>query len=321
MKKVILLFFLLSRLCLSAQDGMYQFYHESATKKRDVGKDYTGAIDDYYKALFYDTSIVNAVTILNTIHNIKYIYSLLDKEQEGYRVVIKILDSLIEANPIEDYFEKRAIYKHESGNFLSSIEDYKTAQKLCKWDNENYYWNIGSAYQALEQYYEAIQFYNEAIEIKKKKHKKALKDMKEYYGRDIQKLYRNKGNCKKELRDFEGAILDFRKGLTWSVSPSIWGSEIYNGIGACQIELKNYQAAILSLNISLKMNNERNTFYSGKNPKTGLTLKYPEMAYTYYLLGFAKFKLKQKSSACKDWGKAGELGDERGYEAIKQYCH
>ena len=296
-----------------------QFYQERATKRNEE-KDYEGAIDDYRKAIFYDTSMIEVNTILYEIQQIKYLYSLLDKEQEGYRISIKILDSLIETNPTEYYFTTRAQYKFATENFLSSIQDYKSAKKLCECDNEDYFWNIGSAHQELNQYFEAIQYYNEAIQIKKDKYNKASKDMKEIYGRDIQKLYRNNGNCKKELRDFEGAILDFKKGLSWGVNSSIFESEIYNGIGACQIELKNYQAAIVSLNFSLKMNNESNTIYSGENTKTGLTLKYPDMAYTYYLLGVAKFNLNQKRLACRDWGKAGDLGEERGYKAIQEYC-
>ena len=306
-------------ICSDKDYGLHQFYQERAQKKEEE-KDYVGAIDDYHKALFYDTSVVKVITISYNIQTIKYLYSLLDKEQEGYKVAIKILDSLIEANPTEDYFDTRAQYKHTTGNLLSSIEDYKTAKKLCKYDNEDYYWKIGNAHEQLKQYYEAIQYYNEAIQIKKDKYEKASKNIKEYYDRDIQKLYRNNGDCKMNLRDFEGAILDYRKGLSWNINQLIIGSEIYNGIGVCQIKLKNYQAALVSLNISLKMNNERNTIYTGKDPKTGLTLKYPEMAYTYYLLGIAKFSLNQRRSACRDWGKSGELGDERGYEAIQEHC-
>jgi Flp pilus assembly protein TadD len=46
----------------------------------------------------------------------------------------------------------------------------------------------------------------------------------------------------------------------------------------------------------------------------------PNNAEAYYGRGIAKYKLGDKSGACLDLRKAGELGYEKAYEAIKKYC-
>ena len=38
----------------------------------------------------------------------------------------------------------------------------------------------------------------------------------------------------------------------------------------------------------------------------------------YYKSGLAKYKLGKE--ACEDWNKAGEPGDMKAYEMIKEYC-
>jgi hypothetical protein len=46
-----------------------------------------------------------------------------------------------------------------------------------------------------------------------------------------------------------------------------------------------------------------------------------QKAYAYYMRGAGKHSLKNSVGACYDWSKAGELGHEVSYEAIKKYCN
>ena len=47
---------------------------------------------------------------------------------------------------------------------------------------------------------------------------------------------------------------------------------------------------------------------------------YPEFADAYYDRGNAKLRIGQKDSGCLDLSKAGELGHEKAYDAIKAWC-
>ena len=40
----------------------------------------------------------------------------------------------------------------------------------------------------------------------------------------------------------------------------------------------------------------------------------------YYNRGIAKYGLGDKEGACRDWSKAGELGNPLAYDTIKQLC-
>ncbi len=53
-----------------------------------------------------------------------------------------------------------------------------------------------------------------------------------------------------------------------------------------------------------------------------------DLAYAYYLLGAANYKLYENNSiysykddACKAWSKAGDLGNKEAYTYIKDYCN
>ncbi len=41
----------------------------------------------------------------------------------------------------------------------------------------------------------------------------------------------------------------------------------------------------------------------------------------YYNRGLAKIQLGQKNSGCLDLSKAGELGVDKVYEVIREYCN
>ena len=47
----------------------------------------------------------------------------------------------------------------------------------------------------------------------------------------------------------------------------------------------------------------------------------PNYASAYLNRGNAKLLLNQKDSACLDFSKAGELGNESAYESIKENCN
>ena len=47
----------------------------------------------------------------------------------------------------------------------------------------------------------------------------------------------------------------------------------------------------------------------------------PNNSNSYIKRGFAKYQMGLKDSACLDFSKAGELGEAKAYDLIKQYCN
>lgn len=110
-------------------------------------------------------------------------------------------------------------------------------------------------------------------------------------------ILRFRGNCKMELEDYRGAISDYEIATNFKVEVS---SELFSRIGWCKMQLENYVAAKIDFNqaILLDMKEGANYFYRG----------------------ICNYNIKLKESACKDWSKAGELGYEKAYDSIKEYC-
>jgi hypothetical protein len=47
----------------------------------------------------------------------------------------------------------------------------------------------------------------------------------------------------------------------------------------------------------------------------------PKNGEAYISRGDSKIAIKDKAGACKDFSKAGELGEEKAYEAINENCN
>ncbi len=78
-------------------------------------------------------------------------------------------------------------------------------------------------------------------------------------------------------------------------------AEEYYDSGIEKANSRDYQGAIKEFDKAIKLN--------------------PKLADAYYNRGLAKIELDQKDSGCLDLSKAGELGFDKAYEAIKEYCN
>ena len=54
---------------------------------------------------------------------------------------------------------------------------------------------------------------------------------------------------------------------------------------------------------------------------TKAILRDPKDGESYLSRGYAKILIKDKVGACKDFSKAGELGQDRAYEEINKNCN
>ena len=108
--------------------------------------------------------------------------------------------------------------------------------------------------------------------------------------------YFEQGNAKDNLQDYRGAIEDYNKAI--KINPQY--AEAYYNRGNAKDDLEDYRGAIEDFNKAIKI--------------------IPQDAGAFYNRGVAKYKLGDKSGACLDWSKAGELGEMKAYDLIKQYC-
>ena len=78
-------------------------------------------------------------------------------------------------------------------------------------------------------------------------------------------------------------------------------AEDYFDLGVSKAKLKDYRGAIADYTKVIEID--------------------PNYALAYLNRGYAKLFLGQKDSGCLDLSKAGELGDKKAYDAIKEYCN
>ena len=78
-------------------------------------------------------------------------------------------------------------------------------------------------------------------------------------------------------------------------------AEEYYEMGRRKANLENYQGAITDYSKAIELN--------------------PRDAMAYYGRGISKIMLGQKNSGCLDLSKAGELGEWRAYDVIKNFCN
>jgi tetratricopeptide (TPR) repeat protein len=78
-------------------------------------------------------------------------------------------------------------------------------------------------------------------------------------------------------------------------------SDIYYLRGNAKAKLKDYKGSILDYSKELE--------------------SFKDNANCYLNRGISQFNLGNKEAACLDWSKAGELGEEKAYDLIKEYCN
>jgi tetratricopeptide (TPR) repeat protein len=117
--------------------------------------------------------------------------------------------------------------------------------------------------------------------------------------------YCQRGKCKRNLKDYKGAIADFTKAIEINaIGNSIF--KVYVDRGVTKDELKDYKGAIDDYTKALDI-----------APKNH--------SYSYYYRGNSKLKAGDKEGACLDWNKAKKREDVMGVkisvsDTISKYC-
>ena len=143
--------------------------------------------------------------------------------------------------------------------------------------------------------------------------------------------------CKSELNDRYGAINDYDRiiELEKTAKPTVYKmSTVYNNKAYCLVGLKQYEEALLYVTKALELDkteayiwDTRGELYYhiGEYEKSikdmNEAIKIKENANSYYYRGLANLKLDNKSKACSDFSKAGELGESKAYNEISENCN
>ena len=120
-----------------------------------------------------------------------------------------------------------------------------------------------------------------------------------------------RGTCKTILGDYRGSIPDFDQVIRILSSlaniglVSLGEKEIlansYAERGLCKSQLSNHLGAISDFTQAIELDDKQALFY--------------------FVRGLSRIKNNQKELGCLDFSKAGELGHQDAYEAIRKYCN
>jgi tetratricopeptide (TPR) repeat protein len=119
---------------------------------------------------------------------------------------------------------------------------------------------------------------------------------------ELFKNFERKADCKRILHDYAGAVLDYTTALN-KITPDKYSLyyRLYADRAYCYWRLKEYKKSIQDYDIAIALNNNKSEFY--------------------YLRGRARLGLDRISSACLDFKKASELGNDSSGDLIKKHCN
>jgi protein O-mannosyl-transferase len=143
-------------------------------------------------------------------------------------------------------------------------------------------------------------------------------------------LYKNRGNAKNTLGDYQGAINDFNKAI--KINPK--DSKFYYLRADVKASLKDMLGAVKDLNKAIEINPKyAEAIYSRGSAKyflgdkegaiedySKIIILNPKLTEAYNNRGMAKNYLGDNNGACLDWNKSASLGDKKAYKLIQKYC-
>jgi len=256
----------------------FEFYIKRGKLKCYL-KDYRGAIDDYNKAK--EDSLAGDDFIITTQPNADFDISFLKKE--GFSLSYYPRDETCPFLSIVDA-------KRWMGDFQGAIDE---CSKLIKKEYDD---SPKDALRIIVYEGELSDLKSDSIHNQKaiKELLNKIKNPPKEYEEHVGKIFLLRGDLKKEIKDYKGAIADYTKAIEI-------GRYSYSILGDLKLEIKDYQGAISDYSKAIK--------------------NCPKDSDTYYYRGIANQKLGKKESACLDFSKAGELGYKKAYEMIKKYCN
>lgn len=142
--------------------------------------------------------------------------------------------------------------------------------------------------------------------------------------------YGNRGIAKSKIGDHIGAIKDFDQVI--KLKPN--DPQAYFSRGLAHVQLDHKIDAIQDYSTAIKLDPKNADYYYNRGnikyyqgDKYGAIKDYdlvlllrPNDKWAYYNRGNAYHEVGNSKSACADWTKSGDLGDNKAYNLIKKFC-
>lgn len=163
------------------------------------------------------------------------------------------------------------------------MEAILNLNKAIETDNKfaQAYFVRGNIKAVFEDYHGAMKDYNSAIENNTK----------------FAECYFERGKVKMNLQDYYGAIADFSSAINLNEN----FVEAYYSRGKAKQFLQAYEDAINDCSKIIQIN--------------------PKSIDAYYMRGLLRIEFGDQQQGCLDLSKAGELGDSKAYDTIKERCN
>ncbi len=165
------------------------------------------------------------------------------------------------------------------------------------------------------EYMEAILNLNKAIEL----------DAKQSVA------YFLRGNLKEKFEDLHGAMKDYNL----AIETNSKYTEAFFARGNVKMRLQDYYGAIADFSSAISINENYIEAYFNRGKAKQLLMAYedaindvtkiiqinPKSIDAYYMRGILRIDFGDLKNGCLDLSKAGELGDLKAYEIIKEKCN
>lgn len=253
------------------------------------------AIKFYTKAIEHNPELIEAYLLRG------YTYFHLDYNQQA----IDDFDQVLKHKSIDTILMLRARAYYNIARVNDHKWDYDTAyadcEKIIKNNplNHKAYALMSIIKNNLDEFIEALNLINKAIEIEPNE--------SDYYS--------DRGWIKANIGDIVGAKNDAIKGIQLDSSNArgylLWGHITYN-----------VYSKYLDSYSSISDKQKEDIWDCIKKMDTVIKISKNKWTKSraYIYNGINKLLLDNKNEACEDFSKAGDLGDKRAYDFIKEYC-
>lgn len=263
----------------------------------------------YQTAIHYANEILSEDSLNTQVYLIRAkAYSRLYESHNAYRD----FEAIIKIQPDFDVYYNRGLEYLKDESYSDALEDFNNAISYQSSNSDAYFSRAYTKY-LLDDMEGAIEDYKKVIEIDSTSFKAFINignilGSLGYGEQAIEKFseaiklqpynpdgYFNRGNQKLIMDDLEGGIDDIEKSLS--------------------LDSKNIDALLLLAELKLKTSDNLGSFEI-----LNKVLETEENPKALFMRGVIFLKLEDRTNACTDFHRSGELGYFEAYEFINKYC-